>query len=52
MAKPIKETPVLFGKDAERFIQSIEEVKPASAEEKKRVKDAYEKLKRIATFMM
>lgn len=52
MAKPIKETPVLFGKDAERFIQSIKNVKPASEEERKRVKDAYEKLKSIATFMM
>ena len=52
MAKPIKETPILFGKDAERFLKEIENVKPASEAEKARVKASYEKMKKIATFMM
>ncbi len=52
MARPIKETPVLFGEDAKRFLDSIKNVKSASEKEKKRVREAYEKLKKIATFMM
>lgn len=52
MARPIKETPLLYGEDARRFVQSLKNVKPASEQEKKRVKEAYEKLKEIATFMM
>ncbi len=38
MARPIKETPVLRGKDAERFFQKMENVKPVSAEELARIK--------------
>ena len=34
MARPIKETPILYGKDAERFIREMENVKPATEEEK------------------
>lgn len=52
MARPIKETPILFGKDAKRFTEAMKNVKPASEEEKKRVKSAYDRLKAIATFMM
>ncbi|MBQ3191907.1 MAG: hypothetical protein IJB61_11905, partial [Bacteroides sp] len=52
MARPIKETPILYGKDAERFIHEMENVKPASEEEKKRVRASYEKIKKLATFMM
>ena len=52
MAKPIKETPILYGKDAERFIHEMKNVKPASEEEKKRVRASYEKIKKLATFMM
>ena len=52
MAKPIKETPILFGKDAERFLKEIANVKPASEAEKARVKASYEKMKKIATFSM
>ena len=48
----IKETPILFGEDAKRFLASMQNVKPASQQEKQRVKAAYEKLKKIATFMM
>lgn len=52
MARPIKETPILFGEDAKRFLHSVKNVKSASEQEKNRVKEAYEKLKKIATFMM
>lgn len=33
MARPIKETPILFGKDAERFLKEMKEVKKASPED-------------------
>lgn len=52
MAKPIKETPIIFGEDAKRFNQSIKDVKTASDDEKRRIKEAYENIKKIATFMM
>ena len=52
MARPIKETPILFGEDAERFLKNMKEVKAASQEEKSRVRQSYEKMKKIATFMM
>ena len=47
MAKPIKETPIIFGEDAKRFNQSIKDVKPASDDEKRRIKEAYENIKKI-----
>ena len=50
MSRKIAETPILYGKDAERFQKAMENVKPASAEEKARVRAAYEKLRKIATF--
>ena len=52
MARPIGETPVLYGEDAVRFLNEMENVKPASNEEKDRVRKAYEMLKKIATFKM
>lgn len=52
MARPIKETPILYGKDAERFVRDMKNVKPASEEERKRVRASYEKIKKLATFMM
>ena len=52
MARPIGETPVLYGEDAVRFLNEMENVKPASNEEKDRVRKAYEMLKEIATFKM
>lgn len=46
MAKPIKETPILFGKDAERFLKEREEskTKKESPEEKKRILESYKKV--------
>ncbi len=50
MARPIKETPVLTGKDAEKFMKKLENVEPASEEERVDAKVAYEKFKAIASF--
>ena len=52
MARPIGETPVLYGEDAVRFLKEMENVKSASNEEKDRVRKAYDMLKKIATFNM
>ncbi len=38
MAKPIKETPVLKGKDAERFFQKMKNVEKLSVQEIARIK--------------
>ena len=43
MARPIEPTPVLTGKDAEAFLQRIEEKRKVSPEEYDRMKKAYEK---------
>ena len=52
MARPIAETPILFGEDAERFLYNMQHVQPASQEKKERMKKAYEWMKSIATFPM
>lgn len=52
MARPIGETPVLYGEDAVRFLKEMENVKSATDEEKDRVRKAYEFMKDIATFKM
>lgn len=50
MAKPIKETPELYGKDAERFEKMISQHNPVPAEEKERARRAYEIMKTISNF--
>ena len=50
MARPIKETPTLKGKDAERFLRLMDEVKPVSREEMERIRKDYEYIKSIAQF--
>ena len=50
MAKPIKETPVLTGNDALKFEMASQNVSPASEEERKEAKLAYEFFRSIATF--
>ena len=52
MARPIKETPVLKGKDVERFKYNLEHPTPVSAEEVTKARETYEKFKRIATFVL
>ena len=50
MARPIKETLILNGKDVERFKYNLEHPTPASAEEVTKARGTYEKFKRITTY--
>lgn len=52
MARPIKETPVLKGKDAVRFAERTANPAPVSKAEKDAARKAYETLKAISTFQM
>jgi hypothetical protein len=52
MARPIKETPVLTGKDAKRFREAMENVKPVSKEEREEIKKAYELMKQMSNFYL
>jgi len=47
MAKPIKETPILRGKDAIRFLDALKENKKVSPEELAKIKANYERIKSI-----
>lgn len=48
MARPIRETPILYGKNAERFMEHMKEVENMSEEQRKanrdRARTAYESL--------
>jgi hypothetical protein len=52
MARPIKETPVLKGKAAVRFMEDMEKSKDKriSKEELEKIRNNYEKLKAISKF--
>lgn len=50
MARPIKETPILFGKDARRFEKMIGKSHPVSPTDKERAQKAYEMMKKISNF--
>jgi hypothetical protein len=52
MARPIKETPELKGKDAVRFAEKIANPAPVSQAEKDAAREAYEAFKAISTFPM
>ncbi len=41
MARPIKETPILFGEDARRFEARMQEKRHISAEERAQMDEAY-----------
>lgn len=47
MARPIKDTPVLKGEDARRFVELMETPRPETAEQKARRKAAYRTVKRM-----
>ena len=51
MARPIKETPILFGKDARRFEARMKEKRRISPEERARIKAAYEAVKSVCDFL-
>ncbi|WP_197062616.1 hypothetical protein [Muricauda sp. MAR_2010_75] len=50
MAKPIKETPFLYGEDARNFVNENANVEKVSEEVKKEINKSYESLKSIAKF--
>ena len=52
MAKPIKETPILQGEDAIRFLDNMatNESKKISAPNRKRIKSNFDKLNSISQF--
>jgi hypothetical protein len=52
MARPIKDTPVIWGEDAKRFTEAMENVQPLSKEEREKRRKAYELFKSRATFPM
>jgi hypothetical protein len=52
MARPIKETPILRGKDAKRFREAIENVKPVSKERMEEINKSYEFLKQRSNFYL
>ncbi|MCM1139803.1 MAG: hypothetical protein NC453_14645 [Muribaculum sp.] len=52
MARPIKETPILKGRDAVKFAERISNPAPVSQSEKDSARKAYEAFKAISTFPM
>jgi hypothetical protein len=50
MARPIKDTPILYGEDARRLTEAMENVVPISKERREKMKEAYAWFKRVATF--
>ncbi|MDR0692242.1 MAG: hypothetical protein LBF69_04305 [Prevotellaceae bacterium] len=50
MARPIKDTPIISGKDEERFLKAMENIVPISKERREEQRKAYEWFKSIATF--
>ena len=51
MARPIKETPILYGEDARRFEARLQERHRISPEERAEMKATYEALKSVCDFM-
>lgn len=52
MARPIKETPVLRGRDADNFARHLANPAPISNAEKEAARKAYEAFKAISDFPM
>jgi hypothetical protein len=50
MARPIADTPVVTGKDAKRFRESIKKEKPVTKQELERREEVFEYFKSIAKF--
>ena len=50
MAKPIKETPFLSGKDAKTFLEENKDIDKVSKKEKEEIMTSYKALKDIAQF--
>lgn len=45
MARPIKETPILYGEDARKFMEQMKNVRPYTDEEIEEIKRGYEFIK-------
>ena len=52
MARPIKASPLLKGKDVERFKYNLEHPTPVSAEEVAKARETNEKFKLITKFIL
>lgn len=52
MAKPIKETPILYDEDAYRFEMEAHNIVPLPEEKKEEIREAYERLKQCCTFAL
>lgn len=52
MAKPIKETPVLYDEDAYRFEMAAQNVVPLTEEERAERLEAYERLSKKVSFAL
>jgi hypothetical protein len=52
MARPIKDTPIIWGEDARRLTEAMQNVQPLSKEEREKQRKAYELFKSRATFPM
>lgn len=50
MARPIKETPILFGEDARRFKERMKEHRRISSKERAEMKSIYEAVMSVADF--
>ena len=50
MARPIKETPILYGEDARRFEARMQERRRISAEERAEMDSIYRTLRATANF--
>jgi hypothetical protein len=50
MARPIKETPILYGENAKHFAQRIEKGNPVSSVELDRMRKAYQVYLKIKKF--
>ncbi len=52
MAKPIKETPILTGKDASKFVTQMKlaDKSPVSASERARIRENFARLQAVAKF--
>lgn len=47
MARPIKETPILFGDDAKRFEQRMQNPPKVSAEKREEIRRSYETVRKM-----
>jgi len=52
MARPIKETPTLYGEDARRFAEAIENPRPMSTAEFDAIMASHQRMISIANFAL